>query len=462
MYYWQSGGWNNAREEYKVFDIDYDLNGNIKNIKRNKDDGNLLDNLTYTYDHNNNSNVLKIVEDVVTGSWSGIDFSDNGYHLTEEYEYDANGNMVQDKNKGITVEYNYLNLPETVSWTGDERKIEWMYDANGTKLRKTVFDADGEVMIVTDYANGYVYNMNSGDEYPQLSYFMFNEGRVVKTGSSFEYEYHVKDHLGNVRLTFKNNNGTAEVTGRNFYYPFGLTVTSNITGDENKYKYNSKEYENDNSLNWYHYGARYYDPALGRWHTMDPVDEFLSPYLYVGNNPVNFIDPDGAQAAWPWGDVVVIGYREPFDSFSARNNNAPNYGLPNPEPPKLDFVITKTEKLDPASTTSEFEKLTKVKSIADATSFVTNPFLTLSVAEEKHAIEFARKNWSKIIKIKKEYNGTIRGLKIVGGVATAISVYVDLQKGDGTQALIDVGILRWPIKWRCSICACNFRYGFGY
>ena len=46
-------------------------------------------------------------------------------------------------------------------------------------------------------------------------------------------------------------------------------------------------------VNWYHYGARYYDPQLGRWWQIEPADEFFSPYVFCGNIPVYFIDPDG-------------------------------------------------------------------------------------------------------------------------------------------------------------------------
>lgn len=62
---------------------------------------------------------------------------------------------------------------------------------------------------------------------------------------------------------------------------------------DNRFKYNAKELEDDHNLYWYHYGARYYDPQLGRWHSVDPVDEFNSPYCYVGNKVTISVDPDG-------------------------------------------------------------------------------------------------------------------------------------------------------------------------
>lgn len=144
-----------------------------------------------------------------------------------------------------------------------------------------------------------------------LSYILTEEGRLVAVGTGedrkFLNEYNLKDHLGNNRVTFMGTDlgGAVDVVQTTNYYPFGLVMnqTNGNTASgyqKNKYLYNGKELQSDKmtseSLNWYDYGARFYDPQIGRWHVADPHSEnYLdwSPYNYVANNPLNLIDPDG-------------------------------------------------------------------------------------------------------------------------------------------------------------------------
>lgn len=82
-----------------------------------------------------------------------------------------------------------------------------------------------------------------------------------------------------------------------------------------KYLYNGKEFQDEQlggvNLDWYDYGARFYDPALGRFHTQDRfAEKYLnfSPYQYAANNPIMFIDING--------DSVKIGMHHHDDANS--------------------------------------------------------------------------------------------------------------------------------------------------
>ncbi len=106
-----------------------------------------------------------------------------------------------------------------------------------------------------------------------------------------KYHYYLKDHQGNNRVVVSQT-GVVEET--NHYYPFG-GLFANDNGVQ-PYKYNGKELDSTNGMNLYDYGARMYDPTLGRFTTMDPMAEkyySVSPYAYCGNEPVRRIDPDG-------------------------------------------------------------------------------------------------------------------------------------------------------------------------
>jgi len=116
-------------DTYDVSGITYDDNGNIKTLSR-KENGSLIDALSYTYD----SNQLKGVEDAATVARGFVD----GTTATTQYFYDDNGNMTKDLNKGISsIKYNVINLPEKIVFT-DGKEISYVYSASGEKLQNVV------------------------------------------------------------------------------------------------------------------------------------------------------------------------------------------------------------------------------------------------------------------------------------------------------------------------------------
>ena len=200
-----------------------------------------------------------------------------------EYVYDANGNLIKDLNKKIIdIQYNYLNLPSRVLFRNGGN-ISNIYSADGTKLR-TVQVIGGDT-LTTDYCGNAVY------ENGVLVRLMTDVGYIAMSDTS--YHYFIKDHQGNVRVVADEDGNVEEV---NDYYPFGGLMSTSSRQSVQPYKYNGKELETAGGLNWYDYGARRYDSVLGRWNGVDPLcEDYYSetPYGYCGNNPVNYVDPNG-------------------------------------------------------------------------------------------------------------------------------------------------------------------------
>ena len=291
----------------------YDKMGNIQSLRRQglHDDGacDVIDDLKYTYDGNK---VIRVEDSAIDPVYKDCFTFVDGAEDETEYEYDGNGNLAKDLNRGICgIEYNCLNLPSEVDFT-DGSRITYTYDGGGRKLRTDYYmnpltmsvpqlsggtGTAGEDALVhtwTDYCANKVYENDT------LRMSLFDGGYVSydakadASSPSPSYHYYIKDHLGNNRVVLGEN---GEVEQVNHYYPFGgLMGESKSLASSQRYKYNGKELDRTHGLDWYDYGARMYDPALARWMAPDPLAEKyygVSPYAYCGDNPINAMDPDG-------------------------------------------------------------------------------------------------------------------------------------------------------------------------
>ncbi|MDX1908906.1 MAG: RHS repeat-associated core domain-containing protein, partial [Bacteroidia bacterium] len=197
--------------------------------------------------------------------------------------------------------------------TSPLKTIEWVYDATGTKLKKLV-KSGGAIQYTQHYSSGIEYRQGATGA-PVIEAIYHSEGRVFYTSATASrYEYSIRDHLGNTRITFSDLNAnnkvditttaSNEVLQENHYYPFGLSINgawmNSAASLDNLYQYNGKELNNDWGLNMLDYGARMYMADLGRWSGVDELSEKgpeWNGYTYSFSNPIRFLDPDGRWAA---------------------------------------------------------------------------------------------------------------------------------------------------------------------
>jgi RHS repeat-associated protein len=321
-----------SMNNYKEW-LGYDKNGNINDIVRSgnidPDSGsveNIIDELHFTYDADNKNLLVKV--DDTSNSPQG--FKDNYASSGDDYKYDANGNITKDNNKNIeSIRYNHLNLPTYIRFLGTTNgTISYIYNAIGQKVKKIV---DEGSPINTEYFGGFQYEDAILQFFPHAEGYVKASASVGRNGQVeyyyYNYVFNYTDHLGNIRMSYAFDPNTVglKILEENHYYPFGLKhqnynvekldfETFPETGIEivptdntmYKYKYNGKELQEELGLNMYDYGARNYDPAIGRWMNIDPLAETSrrwSPYTYCYNNPLRFTDPDGMQAD----DVIIKG-----------------------------------------------------------------------------------------------------------------------------------------------------------
>ena len=298
----------------------YDNMGNLLSLSREGDMTSslkgIVDNLSMTYDGNRLASVSDSDQaPSVTGS---ADFRD-GASMAVEYTYDRNGNMTSDLNRRISsVSYNRQNRPARIKHSGGTETFTYLPD--GTKRERTVLGKDWSLSR-TEYRG----NLVCADD--SLKYILFDGGLIAMDGASPEYLFFLRDHLGSTRVVARSDGKAVQV---NHYYPYGMAfagggmsgnagahpVEGGVSvaggsleiggetggmelarpGASQPYRFLGNELYTSNSLGLYDFSARMYDPALGRFLSVDPMAEgyrHLSPYAYCAGNPVVYVDKDG-------------------------------------------------------------------------------------------------------------------------------------------------------------------------
>jgi hypothetical protein len=219
----------------------------------------MIDDLTYNY----TGNRLTSMTEQIAGNHE-IDFVPRG---NGTYTYYDDGSLKSDANEGIIeiIYDSYLKQPKSLQLT-DNRLINHYYAGDGA-LMKTVYTQNGAIVETWDYASGLVYK----NAVP----FSLNpaEGRAIydQPTHNWAYEYNYTDHIGNVRSSFKSENGTLLKTAETDYDPLNVILKNSqqLNTISQRFQVQGKESELTFGLNRINFGARTYNATIGRWDGVD-------------------------------------------------------------------------------------------------------------------------------------------------------------------------------------------------
>ncbi|MBU7040352.1 MAG: RHS repeat-associated core domain-containing protein, partial [Theionarchaea archaeon] len=237
--------------------------------------------LSYLYDSTGNRTQLNSTTYTYNEMNELLSLSDPNGNST--FTYDIYGNLLTKDDGQNLWEYSYDYGDKLQSVKKDDEVIEeYFYDGDGKRIKK--IDAESERVYIYSGLT-VLYEMNTTTDMEAV-YFYGPTGRIAKRVNDV-IEYYNTDHLGSTRLVTSENGVTTEEI---MYKPFG----EQLNETEERYTYNQKELD---ETGFYYYGARYYDPVIGRFLTRDPLTgekespQSLNRYAYCLNNPLTYIDP---------------------------------------------------------------------------------------------------------------------------------------------------------------------------
>ncbi len=288
-----------------------------------------IDRLAYTYNGHHISTIEDHTINIDSEGYYDFDYAESG----EEYEYDSNGNLSYDPDRGMSFSYDRNNMPLTIRQSKGAMAnglilTQYGYDAAGTRqsVNHTVpiftgsAPSDSELppalQLQTtrrDYVGSCILN------YYQLERILIPGGYIDADG---KYYFYHTDYQGNNRAVVDAEGYVAQRTD---YYPYGLPMRQK-SADAQPYKYSGKEFDPINGLNTYDFHARVYHPdksVFGSPDIYDGIFPHISPYCYCLSNPISFIDRDGKHPVYnKYGEFLGVdnfGLSGPFIVMDEEN-----------------------------------------------------------------------------------------------------------------------------------------------
>ena len=226
-----------------------------------------------------------------------------------DIKHDANGNIVKALHRNIE-EIEYFTTSQRtkkVSMT-DGRVIKFFYDVAGERILKQVLGPRGQLISSTKYTRDEkgkvlmdkktIFKVAPEPHQVLVTKYIYGPRGLIGFVRNGEFLSVTTDHAGSIRLVIRNG----EVVVSYDYLPYGDLMRKFVKNSAYEIDYRFTGQEIDEETGLYNYHARFYDPSIGRFYQIDPLAQYFSPYLYSGNSPISFVDPDGQFAF-----LIVVG-----------------------------------------------------------------------------------------------------------------------------------------------------------
>jgi RHS repeat-associated protein len=260
----------------------------------------------------------------------------------QSYTYDANGNLV---GAGSTT-YEWDPLDRLTAIDDGASMHTYDYDASRQRVRQTV-EQNGTTSTtlyadeVVEVRDGQLVRYVFADKQriarvsvaldPDRLLHGFSDTLPAPADDDAERRWYLPDHLGSASLLLDES---GQVTSRVTYYPFGLTRYA-TGGEALRYRFTGKERD---ASGLHYFEARYYDPLAGRFISVDPLfaegppvdgtlPQALNATAYGLNNPLKYVDPDGAE---PDNRIVILNVQAKQPWALTITPKVPDYGLYGP------------------------------------------------------------------------------------------------------------------------------------
>lgn len=219
---------------------------------------------------------------------------------TFEIQHDSQGNMSNAPHHGVRkIKYHPVINRPTFMELDDGQRITIKYDAQGERVLKRVFSSELKLLSQVKYLRDeegtvlmdqrITYDASGAKLKDQTTTYLYGPRKTILGFIRDKKFYAVfTDHAGSVRLITHKGRVVAGYE----YFPYGESCKTFGDNDAHiMYRFTGQEYDPETGM--YNYHARLYDPTIGRFLQPDPKLQYFSPYVYGGNSPVSFVDPDG-------------------------------------------------------------------------------------------------------------------------------------------------------------------------